>query len=174
MNLVIETGAGVASANSYCSPGAASLYVDAIGALDEWFEVVEARAEDGLLVAATRMLEARYPWVALPLSASQGLGLPRANALILTTSPSTPCLELEDGRILTGEAQVALAAEAAARLALMLWRQRTPADGAIVTSESLGSWAVRYGRAEPEGFEVVDAILAPMWAPRVPAGYAVA
>jgi hypothetical protein len=165
--LIAEDGTGVPLAMSYCSALGAEAYHGDRGTLAEW---IATGAVHGLLIDATRLIEARYRWRGIALAEDQGLGLPRAD-LVLGV-PVLDGLALPDGRVLDGAAQVALAADAVAYLALRLHRERPPADGLVKVSESLPDITVRYARVPLEGYDVIDRLLEPLVEANVPAGYA--
>jgi hypothetical protein len=147
---------------TYCSSAIAASIAHDRGRLDEWIEAEESYAAEGLVADATALIEARFSWRGQPAGLThsppevQVLGLPRSG------------IELSEA------AQLLRAAEATVVLALRLWRERAPSGGKVVVAEELPDWSRRYQVAAPEGWDVVDALLAPMTAAPVPSGYAVA
>ena len=82
MAFVVETGAGVANANSYASVSAADSYVSDRG-LDGWSTLTESLKEQAL-IKATDFIEATYrdAWKGERLASAQTLSWPRLNVIV--------------------------------------------------------------------------------------------
>ena len=153
-HVITEDGTGVEEAVSYASAGHAGGYHASRGTVEAWLKVIEAGAVDSLLVEATRRIEGRYAWRGTAKTTTQGLGLPR------------------DGLTLDGTAQARARRrrdspprpDALARAAA----GRRPRRG----QRAAAGFSVRYQLTGPEGWDTIDAMLAPVTAAPVPPGYA--
>lgn len=147
--LIVEDGTGVTAANAYADAGHAGSYHASRGTAQAWLAMVEAGADQGMLIEATRKLEQSYRWLGRALLTTQGLGLPRDD------------ITLDDGRALTSVQQVAIAADAVSWLALRLWNDQRVGGERTVRSESLPDYSVTYAD-EAVSYGEVDAILGPL------------
>jgi hypothetical protein len=150
--LIVEDGTGVPAANSYADQDQAAIYHENVGTIEDWQPLMDAGVDAGMLIQATQAIEAQYTWAWRILTTTQGLGLPRQD------------LTQRDGRVITSAAQVALAAEAVAWLALRLHGNQSATGLTGAVSESLGSWSVTYGSAggaKPD-YSPLDKMLAPL------------
>ena len=84
MAFVVETGAGVANANSYASVAAADAYATDRG-IDNWISQTTTEKQRAL-IKATDYLEAVYreAWKGYRVTATQGLSWPRCEVVVDT------------------------------------------------------------------------------------------
>jgi hypothetical protein len=149
--LIAEDGTGVVGANTYALPADAGAYHLERPTFQAWTDLTSSTslgAVTGLLVDATRKLDATYRWSGAIATSTQGLALPRQT------------IWLDDGRRLDGVAQVALAADATSSLALRIYQDRRAA-GRLPISESIGDYSVTYGDEEIS-YPELDQLLAPI------------
>ncbi len=152
--LRVEDGSGVTGANSYTDADRAGAYHAQRGTQGDWQALADSGYDVGLLIEATRQIDALYSWRGTIATTTQGLALPRQD------------MTLEDGRVLSGAAQVALASDAVAWLALRLYSDQTSSGYSTAQSESLGSYSATYGAGGGGGarkdYGDLDHILAPI------------
>ena len=147
--LTVEDSTGVPLANSYISAADAGTYHVSRGTYTEWDTVVSAGAVEGMLIDATRLIDQSVSWLGTIATTTQGLGLPRYD------------ITLPDGRVVDAEAQIAIAADATAQLALRLYQDR-PATTLGVKSESLPDYSVVYDLSKIGQYPEIDLILGPI------------
>jgi hypothetical protein len=145
--MIVEDGTQITGANSYAALVRAGTYHQKRGRGNDWQALMKAGAGEGMLIEATGLLERTYTWQSEIASTTQGLSLPRLTITFV------------DGRTCDGAAQVALAAEAVAFLALRLYTDR--ANGQRVVSERLPDVTITYAD-EPHGYDECDWILTPI------------
>lgn len=76
LTLVVETGAGLTTANSYASVAEGDAYHDAHLYSDAWDDATDA-TKDIVLAWATRLLDEQVPWKGTKASIGQALQWPR-------------------------------------------------------------------------------------------------
>ncbi len=83
LTLVVETGAGLANANSYATVAEADAYHEARLHSDVWSDAaiagtgVDTTTQPAALVWATRILDEQCNWLGLPYTTTQRLRFPR-------------------------------------------------------------------------------------------------
>ena len=152
MTLIVETGAGLATAESYASVPALDAYAVAHGSPATW-SAASLELKEAALRYATAWLDGRYEWAGVVRSPSQALAWPRAGA----TDP--------DGRGLTGIPPRLVRLTCQAALYHLEESLAAPlARGGAIKREKVGPLEVEYADGAPASrtFSYLDDLAAPL------------
>lgn len=127
MTLVVETGAGLAAANTYATRADATAHHALIGNA-AWAALTDAQ-KDAALVRASRFLDASYRWAGKIATEAQALGWPRSGC------------EDRHGRDIAADALPRAVFEATCEAALVL--ARGEGIGATATGQEFGGPIIR-------------------------------
>lgn len=152
MTLIVETGAGLAAAESYASVPALDAYAVAHGSPAIW-SAASLELKEAALRYATAWLDGRYEWTGAILSRTQALAWPRSGAI----DP--------DGRELSGVPArlVRLTCQAALYHLEESLAAPLPRGGAV-KREKVGPLEVEYADGAPASrtFSYLDDLAAPL------------
>ncbi len=131
--MVVETGAGLANANSFASLVEAEAYFDGHPSYTTW-QAVEPTAKEAALMTATRYLCRAVRWLGSISVSTQALAWPRAYVYD------------REGRAISSTTVPQQVKDAVCELALAMRTKLDPGSGLrLVTSETVGPVSYTYG-----------------------------
>jgi hypothetical protein len=150
-NLIVETGAGLTTASSYCTVAQADEYARMRLHAEDWLAEQDQDRKAAALIEQTRQIERHFAanpqrhWRGTRLTTTQALSLPR-NGITAESYGVGIYGVTYDGRLLTAAEQIALARDAVAEGAISWLRSDRilAREQGAVTSVSLGSASVTY------------------------------